>query len=431
VSASLRKGWCPGALRPMQTGDGLLVRLRITGGIVPLAMAEALAEASRRFGNGVLDLSARANLQIRGVSEATLPGLTGALADLGLLDDAAEAEAVRNVLASPLAGLDPTALLDIRSATRVLEQQLVSDPLFQNLPPKFYFVLDDGGATSLAEVAADIRFDAMVGSAGPLFRVSLGGTAVTARPVALCTPAEVPDVTARLVRAFLACRGTGPDAPRRMRDLLASGVDLPPALAHANLPPWPTRSGAPEACVGLFHAGPLPVLGLGAPFGRLSADGLARLAQEASPAGASEVRLTPWRSFLVPGGDPERVPAMLHALAPFFITRPEDPRLAVAACSGAPGCQRASTPIHHDAAILAPSARALAGRGISLHLSGCPKGCAHPGPSRATLVAEAGRYGLVLDGTAQNRPVLQGLTLAEALAALQDMATGRLPGAHA
>jgi precorrin-3B synthase len=122
---------------------------------------------------------------------------------------------------------------------------------------------------------------------------------------------------------------------------------------------------------------------------------------------------------------------MLNALAPFFITRADDPRLAVAACSGALGCQRASTAIHDDAATLAPAARALATRGIALHLSGCPKGCAHPGPSRATLVADAGRYGLVLDGTAQNRPVLQGLTLAEALAALQDMAVGRLPGAHA
>jgi precorrin-3B synthase len=425
VSASLRRGWCPGALRPMETGDGLLVRLRITGGIVPLAMAEALAEASHRFGNGILDLSARANLQIRGVSDATLRGLTEALADLGLLDDEAEAEAVRNVLASPLAGVDPAALLDVCSGTLVLEQRLVSDPLFRNLPAKFCFVLDDGGATSLAEVAADIRFDAIMGSAGPLFRVSVGGTALAARPVALCTPAEVPDVAARLARAFLASRGTNPDAPRRMRNLLASGRDLPPALAQANLPPWPNRSFEPDACLGLFHAGPLPVLGLGAPFGRLSADGLARLAGEADRAGASEIRLTSWRSFLMPGVDPERAPAMLNALAPFFITRRDDPRLAVAACSGAPGCQRASTPIQQDAAMLAPAARALASRGISLHLSGCPKGCAHPAPSRATLVAEAGRYGLVLDGTAQNQPVLQGLTLAQAAAALQDMAAGR------
>ena len=26
--APRRKGWCPGALRPMETGDGLLVRVR-------------------------------------------------------------------------------------------------------------------------------------------------------------------------------------------------------------------------------------------------------------------------------------------------------------------------------------------------------------------------------------------------------------------
>lgn len=430
MSASLRRGWCPGALRPMETGDGLLVRVRITGGIVPLPMARALAEASRRFGNGILDLSARANLQIRGVSDATLPGLTGVLADFGLLDEVPKAEAVRNVLASPLAGLDPTAVLDIRPVTRALEARLVSDATLHDLPTKFGFLLDDGGSPGLAGIPADIRFDAVAGPGGPQMRVSLGGTAADARPVGLCPPAEVPEAAARLARTFLACRGTGPDAPRRMRDLLASGAALPPALLPADLPPLPARAEGPDAGIGLFHAGSLPVVGVGAPFGRLDADSLATLAGEAARAGASEIRLTPWRSLLVPGPDPDRIGTMLDALAPLFVTRPDDPRLAVAACSGAPGCRRATTPIHEDAAKLAPSARALASAGVSLHLSGCAKGCAHPAPSRATLVAANGRYGLVLDGTAQEFPIRTGLTLAGAIAALQDLAAGRFDGAR-
>ena len=101
----LRKGWCPGALRPMMARDGLLVRLKITSGIVSAALALAVADLAERHGNGLIDLSARANLQLRGVTEESLPALLDGLDALGLLDADARSEAVRNVLSSPLAGL--------------------------------------------------------------------------------------------------------------------------------------------------------------------------------------------------------------------------------------------------------------------------------------------------------------------------------------
>ena len=71
----LRKGWCPGALRPMLAKDGLLVRLRITGGLVSAKRAQALADLAEAHGSGLFDLSARANLQMRGVRPDTLPAL--------------------------------------------------------------------------------------------------------------------------------------------------------------------------------------------------------------------------------------------------------------------------------------------------------------------------------------------------------------------
>ena len=104
---SLVKGWCPGARRPMESGDGLIVRVRPHGGSLPVASLGALADAASRFGNGQIDLTRRANLQIRGVTEAALGPLWDALARLGLLDDSAEAEAIRNIAINPLAGIDP------------------------------------------------------------------------------------------------------------------------------------------------------------------------------------------------------------------------------------------------------------------------------------------------------------------------------------
>jgi len=84
-----------------------------------------------------------------------------------------------------------------------------------------------------------------------------------------------------------------------------------------------------------------------------------------------------------------------------LIVDPGDPRLRVAACVGAPGCRRGTTAVLDHAgrwaALLGPGDAA---DGIALHVSGCAKGCAHPGPAPLTLVAEEGRYGLVADGSA-------------------------------
>ena len=61
------KGWCPGALRPMASGDGLIVRVKISGGRLDVGALRGLASLGRRCGAGAFDLSQRANLQMRGV----------------------------------------------------------------------------------------------------------------------------------------------------------------------------------------------------------------------------------------------------------------------------------------------------------------------------------------------------------------------------
>ena len=158
MSGAHRKGWCPGALRPMESGDGLIVRLKITGGEISAELAAALAKWAEDFGNGQIDLTSRANLQLRGVSEKTLPGLQEALDAHGLLDRDAEAESIRNILASPLAGADPDALLDIRPQIQALDERLRSDRALHDLPAKFLFLVDDGGRLPLPLAMSDIGF---------------------------------------------------------------------------------------------------------------------------------------------------------------------------------------------------------------------------------------------------------------------------------
>jgi len=101
MTAPVIQGWCPGALRPMMSGDGLVVRVRPRGGRLTAEQAKGIAALAAAHGNGLLDLSNRANLQIRGVTEASHAALIDGLRALGCLDDSAEGEARRNIITSP------------------------------------------------------------------------------------------------------------------------------------------------------------------------------------------------------------------------------------------------------------------------------------------------------------------------------------------
>lgn len=440
LPSSLRKGWCPGALRPMQTGDGLLVRLRITGGIVPAGLARAIADCARTFGSGAIDLSAKANLQLRGVRDETLAPLTARLEALGVLDTDADAEAIRNVVSSPLAGVDSSAILDVRPVAVALERRLSGDTSLHALPAKFGFLADDGGRFGPHDVSADVRFEAVPAADGPVFRILLGGSGETATTIASCAADAVPNVAAAIALAFIRERAArGPDAPRRMRAM----------LAVAGAAPF-TR--ALEACAGVLDSvgsppihrpapQPLGVLdlgegasafGVGAPFGRWSADDLDTLADWAEQFDVGELRLTPWRAILIPTCVPSptgrgagaRVGAENGPLAALaaarFITDPRDPRLAVVACPGAPDCLNATTRTRDDASALADVARRLAPGGVTLHVSGCPKGCAHPDATDVALVGRDGLYDLVRRGRASDQPAMTGISVAQARTALMD-----------
>ncbi|GGH10511.1 precorrin-3B synthase [Alsobacter metallidurans] len=435
ATASLRRGWCPGALRPMRTGDGLLVRLRITGGIVPARLARAIADCARTFGSGAIDLSAKANLQLRGVRDDTLEPLTARLAELGVLDMDADAEAVRNVVSSPLAGLDPSAVLDVRPIVAALERRLSGDGALHALPAKFGFLVDDGGRFGPRDVSVDVRFEAIATAGGPEFRVRLGGSGEKAATSGACAPEAVPDLAAAIASTFIALREErGPEAPRRMRGMLA-GVGLETfarvsGASRAVQGASSSRLPAPQP-LGRHDLGPgVTVFGVGAPFGRWSADDLDTLADWSERFGVAELRLTPWRAIVIPVRAPSRTDAATQTGAPAaalaalagsrFIIDPADPRLAVVACPGAPDCLNATTRTRDDASALADVARRLVPGGVTLHVSGCPKGCAHPDATAVALVGRDGLYDLVQRGRAGDAPAAIGLNVAQARAALID-----------
>ncbi len=365
TAPALRRGWCPSLLRPMELGDGWLVRLRPQGAVFTATVARAVAAASAEHGNGLIEITNRANLQIRGLAAETIAPFTAAMAAAGVSD------AGPMVLVSPLTGADP----GLAAETLAIADRLAGSEIA--LPPKFGFLVDGGGALPLTGVSLDVTLCAVGG------QWHLNGEPV---PVDEAAP-----------RAIALARSLA-QGPRRV----AGRTATPPALGF-----HPYGDGESGAVL------------LAPAFGQLRATQLASLAEMAERHGDGRLRPTPWKSPAIAGVTRARA-AMVQAEAEAIglIANPADPRLGIVTCAGAPACRRGEAETHAAAATLA-SARGTGGP--LWHLSGCRKGCAHPGIAAVTLVAEGGRFALIRNGGPGDEPAARDLTLAEIAALMQSV----------
>jgi precorrin-3B synthase len=404
------KGWCPTLLAPMPSGDGWLVRVKPTAASVSAAAARLIADAAREHGNGHIDLTSRGNLQLRGLTPQSAERAAESIIAAGLASPDPAIESIRNVMASPLGRDDPTSAFDAHALASEIEALLVAERGLHTLPAKFGLLVDGGGALPLTGITADI----MLRPHGDGIALRLDGGA----RAAACPASDLVASVKAAALAFLALAGQRPDHPTRMRTLIMA-VGEEAIFAAANLRPLPLPTPTPTivAPIGLmsYSGAARGAFGAGLPFGRIEADALAALADLAETWGDGRLRTTPWRALLLSDVQPDDAgPLAEHIRALGLITDP-DPRLNIFACVGAPSCASASVPTRPDAARLA----ALGRPGLSLHVSGCAKGCAHAGPAAFTLVGRDGRYDLVRRGRAGDTPTLTGLSIEHIAAMLR------------
>nr|WP_274609916.1 precorrin-3B synthase [Rhodobium orientis] len=391
----MRKGWCPSLLKPMESGDGFLARVKPTAATLSANAARALAEAAMRFGNGLVDVTNRSNLQFRGFSLDSIAPFADVVFRHGLAHDSAPVEQVRNVAASPLGADDPSAAFDAHLAARAIEAMLAATPEVRALPPKFGFSVDGGGASPLGDVGADVLI--VPGPTGVAVR--LAGSTLAAE----CAEGDIPSAARAVALAFLDLAGTQPEPPRRMRHLIE--VLGPEAVfAKAGLMPagqeQPVARSAPRIGYGDLGKG-TGFFAVGVPFGTLEVSALAQLADFSEEFGNGTIRLTPWRSLVLVGIAPEAADALAEAVAcSGLLTDPADPRLAIVACPGKPACESATVATRADAARLAASGVLDDVSDATVHVSGCAKGCAHPRPATLTLSGRNGAYDVILNGRA-------------------------------
>lgn len=368
----------------MPSGDGLVLRIRPPLGRLTQAQGQGIAELAERYAQPLLDLTSRANLQLRGIAEADYPALLAGLQALGLIDTDINAESRRNLLVSPFweAG-DGTSGL-----ARALSEAL-GQPGAPTLPAKFGFALDCGPTPLLRGCSADIRLERHAQG----FLVYANGSTRGVVASEECAIERAVELAHWFITAGGASFGRG-----RMAALVAHTpvpahlASTPVPATHAACPPWGL---VPQGCV------------VGFEFGQMQVDTLRALSAP------SPLRLTPWRSVLVEGA--QSVPAIPTLST--LITQADDVRLRVSACTGAPGCNQAAAPTRELAHALAP----LVPPSHRLHVSGCSKGCAHP-DAALTLVATSAGFDLIQHGTAASPPDARDLNPAAIATHLKQLA---------
>lgn len=391
VQSRLRKGWCPGALRPMQSGDGLILRIRPHAGTLRIADLQTIAKVAAEFGSGEIDLTNRGNLQLRGLTAESHARALKVLSQSGLIDADAGAEAVRNIIVDPLSGIDP-ARTDIRFLAEQLETVLLADRTFWQLPAKFGVSFSGTAEARVGGRSTDI----MISSIAPeIYAVSLDGTL----GAGACLPAHrIIEAIRQLVAVFLELRISNP-ALGRMKDAVArsgsvtifaaAGLELEKLAAAASDANAAPPVGARDRHGRVFAAG------VGLPFGRIEAHQLTAICEAAWNAGINAVRMSPQRVLVFPvANDAQSDQILGEAHGQGLITQPDDPRLFFDVCPGSRGCANATTDTRRDARRIADRVRG-GSRLPSIHVSGCEKGCARRGAAALTLVARDGRYDVI------------------------------------
>jgi precorrin-3B synthase len=382
---SLRRGACPGIQEPFLTGDGWLARWT-PHRIIPLEAFGGLCDLSERLGNGVLEVTQRGSIQIRGLPEKC--GLTAEMRALGL-----PIQEFPAFISAPLIGVEGAGRAFAAQIVEKLLPCLAEFAGATGLDRKLSVLLDDESALHLDHVSADIRFRC----SGQRVHLALGGDASTATPLGWLMLDGVVPVLLRLLGLLNACGST------RGRDLISDRTEVQAELASWLTPDAPPalRPRPERICVQGLTDGRV-VRGLGLAFGFSSAANLRRLSHEAARLGAQSLRPAPDRTIQIVGLPENADPTLLATAADLnFITLPADPRRYVIACAGAPVCSSACLATRALAPRVAEAAQHLLSPETPIHLSGCSKGCALP---RAAPLAFAGPDALILDGAADAPP---------------------------
>lgn len=376
--------------------QAFMCRLRIPGGILSAHQLEGVARIAQACGGGYADITTRANLQIREIPAAKGPEVVMGLAELGLLPLGTGADNVRNITASPTAGIDPAELIDTRPIVRALHHHILRTRELFGLPRKFNIALWGGGRVEVLQDTNDIALSAVDTDRGPRFLLGLGGITGHrdfARPTdVLVRPEEVVRLCDAILRVFIAEGDRTDRRKARLKYVLdRMGTEAFLGLVEQRLgrplerarettlrkPPPPLKHGHvgvhPQKQEGSFYVGVVT------PLGRLTVERLLGLAELSRRFGSGTIRLTVWQNLLISDVPEAALPRLLEGIAAFGLSHEASAlRGGLVACTGNAGCKFAAANTKRHAAELADylEAHLTLDQPINIHLTGCHHSCA-------------------------------------------------------
>ncbi|MEG4943783.1 precorrin-3B synthase [Microcoleus sp. F4-D5] len=419
---------CPGLFYGSRARDGILSRMRIPGGILNAQQCRTIADLVDRYSTGCLQVTNRANLQIRDLNSPVSDEVWQDLLELGLASRRVEVDPIRNIMASPTAGIDRQQLLDTRPLVKAWDDYLQTHPELSELSPKFSIGFDGGEAVSIRDLRNDIVLAAEGRSTQSeiVFRLHLNSDTRI-----LIQESQCISVLAALASAYLEYTKNKPriDGKKpRLRHLLADwGAETYLEKVQHNLPfllqftSCKFPKNRQDACstksefacgVGILparsiassekslphhqHLGIYPqqqsgfsYMGIALPLGKLESKQLRNLANLAQNLASGTLRLTPWQNLLISDIPNSQLFEVKEQVADLGLhSSPTRLDSCLVACAGSSGCASAATDTQTHALAMA---RDLAQKltidlPINIHFSGCQKSCAQHRPIDITLL---------------------------------------------
>jgi ferredoxin-nitrite reductase len=382
--------------------DAFMLRLRVPGGVLQAAQLRGLVTIAEDWGSGRLDLTTRANVQIREFAPRNIVNVLNGLRKLGLTSQGSGADNIRNITASPISGYDLQEIIDVQPFADAMQNYLNNSRDMFGLPRKFNIAFDNGGAISVLADTNDIGFTAVrVGEgqsvpAGVYFRVLLCGITGHKQFATDCglllRPDQLVAVAVAMVRVF-AENGDRTDRKKARLKYLIDRWGIAKFLEETEkklaFPILRTDTSLCESRGSIDRAGHLGVhaqspkglsyIGVCVPVGWLPAAQANALADIAEHFGNGELRLTVWQNLLIPNVPDHHIDEACRTLREAGLDFTAGRVMSgTVACTGSRGCRFAATDTKTHALELARSLDAsfTIQQPVNLHVTGCNNSCA-------------------------------------------------------
>jgi ferredoxin-nitrite reductase len=416
---------CPDIYHPAVARDGLLTRLRIPGGVLSVAQCMAIEQLLTSTGLDYIQVTNRANLQLRALTKDLDKEVLTALTKCGLAAKDLAVDGIRNIMLSPTAGIDPHELIDVRPLAVAWHDYLTDRPELGILSTKFSVGFDGGGSVGIVDRPNDITLLAVSDREFELYlSIRDRGSAPVSVDVRLGLDECLPMLAAIAQTYRQGIELFGGNSPRKLRlrdvierwgltgfsEIVQREFTGSSRFIFKNL----HREFAVARADGNYHLGvhqqsqpDRSYLGIVLSLGRWNRAQVKGLGEIADRYGSSAIRLTPWQNIILPdikSIDLERVQLLITELG--LIHTANHPSSLLRACAGSSGCQFGAADTQQDAIDLSNylDTKYQLDRPLSIHFSGCDKSCAQHDRADITLwgvpgtIEQPGQYRLEIEG---------------------------------